>query len=995
MSKIAAVGSAKAKMIYHEDAEALHIGTLPDHAWFAPFAKGENPFETKDKSSRVEMLNGEWDFKYCDSVIDLEDNFTETEFSAKIPVPSNWQLHGYDKAQYTNVNYPITYDPPYVPDDNPVGVYRRTYEYNPDGMRRILTFEGVDSCLYLYINGVFAGYTQVSHAFSEFDVTDYLKDGENTIVCAVLKWCDGTYLEDQDKFRLSGIFRDVYMVSRPAKRIEDYRITADMNGNFAITVKGSDAKITLKDCDGKEVFTADVSDSEKFECTVPDVKLWSAEIPNLYNLVIEANGEVIGEKVGFRSIYIENGVAKFNGKAVKIHGVNRHDSYPDTGSCASEEQMRMDLELMKRHNVNAIRTSHYPNAPLFYRLCDEYGFYVVAEADVETHGCVMVYNDFKWSAPNAYCGISLLAMDKSYKKAILDREQKLVYQHYNHPSIIIWSLGNESGWGENFLDGGKLIKANDRTRLLHYENTHCLDGTPTDILDITSEMYASPDWILNGFLKDENEKRPLIQCEYSHAMGNGNGDLEDYREIYDSNDRLMGGLIWEWCDHALIQGVTEDGKVKYGYGGDFGELHNDGNFCVDGLTYPDRTPHIGLLEAKQAYRPVVITKGESEGSFVFENKLLFADADKLYDCRYEITDMGKTVAEGIVKYDLPADGSTTVTIPEAGNITGESVYIRFIFTAKENAGCYNKGDEVCFTQIRLAESYALKPCTCDSKPALSETAFEFTINAGEKTIRFDRRHGNISAIEISGKNILNKPVEWNFFRAPTDNDIMKDDWYRAHLNDYTPKVYDSSAEVIGNTVLIKLSHSFGWSINQPFCVATTEIAIDGNGNITVKTDGKMSNKVEFLPRFGLRLFLSDSFKSVRYYGYGPHESYIDKHHASYVGEFSSDISDMYEDYIRPQENSSHYGCLFSEISDGDNTVRFESPAPFSFNASEYTQEELAYRRHNYELQKSGPSVVCIDSGMAGVGTHSCGPELDKKYRLGLPDVHLEFVIKVK
>lgn len=427
-----------------------------------------------------------------------------------------------------------------MPDDNPVGVYCKSYEYKADGLRRILTFEGVDSCLYLYINGAFVGYTQVSHAFSEFDVTDYLKDGENEIVCAVLKWCDGTYLEDQDKIRLSGIFRDVYMVSRPEKRLEDYRITADMDGNFAITVKGSDAKITLSDSDGNIVFSADVEDGEKFEYTIPNAKLWSAEIPNLYNLVIEANGEVIGEKVGFRSIYLENGVAMLNGKAVKIHGVNRHDSYPDTGYYASETQLRMDLELMKKHNVNAIRTSHYPNAPLFYRLCDEYGFYVVAEADVETHGCVMVYNDFRWSAPNAYCGISLLTMEKSYKNAIVDREQKLVYQHFNHPSIIIWSLGNESGWGENMLEGAKLVKANDQTRLLHYESTHNLDGTPTDILDIVSKMYASPDWIRNDFLKDENEKRPLLQCEYSHSMGNSNGDLDDYWELYDSEKASHG-----------------------------------------------------------------------------------------------------------------------------------------------------------------------------------------------------------------------------------------------------------------------------------------------------------------------------------------------------------------------------------------------------------------------------------------------------------------------
>lgn len=389
----------KSKLIYHENTEKLHINCQTENAWFIPFSKNQNPFATKENSDYVQLLNGDWGFRYYESAMDLEDDFTKADFSNTIPVPSNWQLHGYDNPQYTNVPYPITYDPPYVPDLNPAGVYKTEYEYTDDGLDRLLTFEGVDSCLYLFVNGEFVGYNQVSHSYTQFNITPYLHIGKNEIVCVVLKWCDGTYLEDQDKIRLSGIFRDVYVVSRPKDRIEDYKILTDWKGNFSFEMISSgtpvSAVLTLTDSIGNKIFSQEVESGRKFCTKLEDPVLWNAETPNLYKLTIQSGEELIGENVGFRSIYIEKGVVKLNGKAIKLLGVNRHDSYPDTGYYASEAQMRRDLELMKQHNVNSIRTSHYPNAPLFYRLCDEYGFYVIAEADFESHGCVNVYNDFK------------------------------------------------------------------------------------------------------------------------------------------------------------------------------------------------------------------------------------------------------------------------------------------------------------------------------------------------------------------------------------------------------------------------------------------------------------------------------------------------------------------------------------------------------------------------------------------------------------------------
>ncbi len=994
MSLISKANSPKSRMIYHEDPSMLHVGTLPSRAWFVPFAKYQDPFQEKEKSDFVEMLNGEWFFRYYDSIADLEDDFTSADFEKTIPVPSNWQLYGYDRPQYTNVCYPITYDPPYVPDDDPVGVYKREYNYVPDGRKRILTFEGVDSCLYLYINGEFAGYTQVSHSYSQFDVTSFLKEGTNQIVAAVLKWCDGTYLEDQDKIRLSGIFRDVYMISRADNYLEDYHITTDIGEKSAvlnITVFGCNAEVTLRSPNGEKLFSSSIIDGSALKVDVSSPQIWSPERPVLYDLTIETEDEIIGEKVGFRNISIENGVVKFNGVPIKFNGVNRHDSYPETGYYASEEQMRKDLILMKKHNINAIRTSHYPNSPLFYRLCDEYGFYVIAEADFESHGCVEVYNDFSWS--RGYNGICLLARDERFKAAITDRAQRLVTQHFNRPCIVMWSLGNESGWGENVLCAAKLIKSLDNTRLLHYESTHRLDDTPNDILDVVSQMYPSTE-DMKKFLQNEQEKRPLFLCEYSHAMGNGSGDLEDYHNTFYSDERFAGGCIWEWCDHSVILGKTSDGKIKYGYGGDFGERHNDGNFCMDGLVYPDRTPHTGLLEAKQVYRPVRVTKGKNSGEFVISSLLCFEDAGKYLDCSYEIKEKGKLLSDGKINFTVPPMGSTVVYLPEIVGINGESLYIKFDFTTKNELPWCEKGYPVCFEQLLLCKEPVKEICVSNEKPAFFKTGNCFTIKAGQTEYLFDLRKGSISSIKKNNVELMEKPIEFNFFRAPTDNDTMRGDWYRAHLNDYVQKIYSVSTEQVENTIIIKVLHSFGWSIHQPFARTETKWTFYGNGKVNVVSNAVTSEKVSTLPRFGLRMFLPKNFDKVEFYGYGPHESYIDKHQSSYVDKFVMNISDMHEDYLRPQENSSHYGCDYLNVISDGAALKFTSESQFSFNASEYTQEELAGKRHNFELQKSEHNIICVDSGMIGVGSASCGPALAEKYKIAQLDIHLDFTIDV-
>ena len=997
--------SPKSKMIYHEDMTKLHIGTMPDHAYFIPFAKGQDPFMDRTKSKSFELLNGEWKFQYYANIFELEDDFIHKSFEGTILVPANWQLHGHDKAQYTNVVYPIPFDPPYVPDDDPVGIYQRSYEYHKDGLRRILGFEGVDSCLYLYVNDAFVGYSQVSHHTSEFDVTDYLKEGENLITVAVLKWCDGTYLEDQDKIRLSGIFRDVYMLSRPEKRIENYRVKTllkeEGGATFELTVFGSDGKVRLKAQGGELVFEGEVKDGETFSHEMENAKLWSAEEPSLYFLEIMTQEEVIGEKVGFRSVTVKDGVVRINGKPLKIRGVNRHDSYPDTGYVASEAQMRMDLTLMKKHNINAIRTSHYPNAPRFYQLCDEYGFYVIDEADVEAHGCVDVFNDFKWSAQNGYNGIALIASDEGFLDAIVDREKLLVARDVNRPCVIFWSLGNESGYGTNFRAGALEIKKMDDTRLVHYESTHHLDETPTDVLDMVSQMYTAPEGLPSMLKKDP---RPFLLCEYCHAMGNGPGDLEDYRTVFYSDDRFIGGLVWEWCDHSVPLGKTQDGKIKYGYGGDFGERHNDGNFCMDGLCYPDRRPHTGLLEVKQVYRPVRVFAGEKEGSFILQSYLVFVDAGEALDGCYEITKDGKLIGQGSFDFHIEPLGKTEIVIDlsEAKEAIAEGqTYIRFLFTAKKEESWCEKGYEICFDQIKLSKDdagkgYGAKESqqTHEKEIKVEEKGALVLIKAGKTCYELDKRIGSFSSIRVHDREILDRPMQFNFFRAPLDNDSMRGEWYRAHLNEYDVKVYDTVISKEAGSVKVTVRESFGWNMYQPFLKATTVYEIDGNGRLRILCDGETSNKVTLLPRFGIRLFLRRDFDQFQYLGYGPGESYVDKHQASYFGCFSSSVGDSFEDYIRPQENSSHFGCESMTISDQNVNITFTAEMPFSFNVSEYTQEELAQKRHNFELEKCGSTVACIDAMMAGVGSNSCGPQLAEIYRIPLPEIHLDLTMEI-
>lgn len=1003
---------------YFEDTENLHIGTMPNRAYYIPCCSDRN-----SSVSRVQLLNGLWKFKYYKNRFEVADNFYQPGFDLssfdEIPVPSCWQNHGYDRHQYSNVNYPFPYDLPYVPDQNPCGCYVRHFQITREQLdqKNYLNFEGVDSCFYLWINGEFLGYSQVSHSTSEFDISAQLVEGENTLAVLVMKWCVGSYYEDQDKFRMSGIFRDVYILTRSREHIRDYFVKTALDDTCTKAVITVDIEylknsvptdFELYDCDNS-LITAAKAENGHAEFHLDSPKLWNAEAPDLYTLVLLTEEEAIYQKVGIRKVEIKDSVILLNNVPIKFKGVNRHDSDPVTGYTISKEQAMLDLSLMKQHNINAIRTSHYPNAPWFTELCDKYGFYVIGETDLETHAAVATYS-------GSCDTFSDIAMREISDSIILDREQRNVMRDKNHPCILIWSMGNESGWGASFEKAGRWIKSYDNTRLLHYESSiYITEGYKADLsmLDIYSRMYDSIEGIDTYFENPENTK-PYVLCEFCHAMGNGPGDFEDYfKKIY-KEPRFTGGFVWEWCDHAIYQGETLEGKKKYAYGGDSGEFPHDGNFCVDGLVYPDRRVSPGLLEYKNVIRPVRAFAIDLEnGTFLLENKLDFTNTKDYLMITYQLQNNGITIGEGrITELDIPPHSSKSIkldyTIPETG-IT----YLNITYLQKCNLPFTGAGHTLGFDQLLVRDGkfeklslnkvklqddpLAMKQCSTATgqmstaikrKPSsgisLQESENTMIISGSNFTYTFNKLTGLFDELCRGEKQLLELPMEFNLWRAPTDNDrLIKEEWQRAGYDRITQRVYETSHHQTENNILLHVKLSIAAIQREHMLDLEIIWEIDTQGNLLLHSQAVRNTKMLYLPRFGVRFFLPKAYHKAEYFGYGPNESYLDKHQASYVGLFRQDVEEMHEDYIFPQENSSHCGCHYLRLS--DNSVKDDllitGDQTFSFHVSEYTQEELTKKLHNYELEKSPYTVVCLDYKQSGIGSNSCGPALLPQYRL--------------
>ena len=990
---------------YFEDPSKLHIGTEDNRAYYIPFSTPEEALVgDREMSDRFLPLMGTWGFHYYESVYDLPDDVYDRYVAEdEIPVPSVWQMHGYDRHQYTNVNYPFPYDPPFVPDQNPCGVYQRTFEIGQMGDDRYyLNFEGVDSCFYVWINGQFVGYSQVSHSTSEFDVTDVLSEGDNDITVAVLKWCDGSYLEDQDKLRMSGIFRDVYLLIRPKRHIRDFFAHADLvdhyqNGHLDVEIETAGRGIlpiaaSLISPEGIFLETKTVMDG-KVSFDVKNVISWNAESPRLYTLLLESEAECIAQKIGFRKIEIKNEVVLINGQKVKFRGVNRHDSDPFTGYTISMEQAMQDLILMKEHNINAIRTSHYPNAPWFPQLASEYGFYLIAESDLESHGSISIISKnqdpAKWRE-TWLDNYSLIAMDERFEKANLDRQMRSVIRDKNNASIVIWSLGNEAGSGVNFEKSGRWVKEYDPSRLVHYERAH---DDPTyhkgdySMIDLYSRMYPPIEEIEEYFEKKEYHK-PYILCEFIHAMGNGPGDAEDYWQAMQRHDGFCGGFVWEWCDHSVYMGATEDGKAKYYYGGDFGEFPHDGNFCMDGLVYPDRQVSESLLEYKNVIRPVrakLLSKAGEPLRVKLTNYYDFTDLSDALSGYCEIVRNGEVEKSFLLpEVKCAPHHSVTVDLPGSAPQDGDC-YLNIFYIQRNDDLLTEAGREMGFDQLAIhTQLPVLSDLPKADKPfTVREKGNELIVSSDSFRYVFDLRKGEWTSLSSHQQERLAAPLGFNIWRAPTDNDRnIRLIWEKCGFDRALPKVYSVKTDEPEGYVRIRVKMSLAPIYLQPILQLNVVwlIGKDGQLELSVKADKCREMEID-LPRFGLRAELKKSMNRAVYYGYGPEESYVDKHRASRMGLFETTARDNFENYLKPQETGSHWNTYYASVTDEEGCgLKAESDKPFSFQILEYTQEELTKKAHAFELEKAAGTAVNFDYKMNGIGSNSCGPRLRKPYR---------------
>ena len=989
---------------YYENLSVLHENTMPARAYYIPASKRmDNLVEHREESDRMQLLNGTWKFQYFNSIYDIQDSFFEknydTENFDEIQVPSVWQMAGYDTHQYTNIRYPFPFDPPYVPQDIPCGAYVHNFEYSRDekASKAFLNFEGVDSCFYVWINGSYIGYSQVSHMTSEFDVTDVLHDGTNTVAVLVMKWCDGSYLEDQDKFRMSGIFRDVYILKRPKQAISDYHIKTrieDMLAKVEIEMKfysPLNVKISIEDRNGAVVALGSIAEEGTAVLEIASPELWNTENPYLYKLILETENEVIVDHIALRKIEIKDQVIYLNGQKIKFRGVNRHDSDPVTGFTISLEQLTTDLTLMKQHNFNAIRSSHYPNAPFFYEMCDKYGFMVIDEADIEAHGPFMIYrkedtdyNRFKrWN--------EMIADDPAWEEAIVDRVKLMVERDKNRFCIVMWSMGNESAYGCNFEKALEWTKNFDPDRITQYESARYRNYDETydySNLDVYSRMYPALSEIQEYLDKDGS--KPFLLVEYCHSMGNGPGDFEDYFQMIQDNDKMCGGFVWEWCDHAIAHGTAENGKTIYAYGGDHGEEIHDGNFCMDGLVYPDRTVHTGLLEYKNVYRPArVISYDKESGELVLHNYMDFDDLKDYVKISYELTQDGLVISKGKLPEVSAAPHSEgkinlKINVPESGKC-----YLKFIYHLKKELPLLDEDHILGFDEIevsqkdakcQLAEKWVEKTVT-DSELQVSEDDTQIHIKGREFAYTIDRRTALFTEMKFAGREYLNHPMELNIWRAPTDNDMyIKSEWKKAHYDKAYTRAYTTEVVQGKHGVKITSHASVVAETVQKILDVTITWKIEAAGKIDADIAVTKDNEFPDLPRFGVRMFLDKKLSAARYFGMGPQESYCDKHQAASHGLYQANVGDLHEDYICPQENGSHYDCEYVELNNSRYGIVVSAENAFSFNASYYTQEELEKKTHNYELTESDSVVFCVDYALNGIGSNSCGPVVLDQYR---------------
>ena len=987
---------------YHENPETLHIGCEAPRAYFIPFpSESDAALENRGRSAFFKSLDGEWAFRFFRSLADVccrdvtGADFT-TEGFDRMTVPMSWQMalgRGYDVPNYTNVNYPIPVDPPFVPDENPCALYVRDFTV-PAAMRAkktYLNFEGVDSAFYVWVNDTFAAYSQVSHLSTEIDITGLIHEGKNTLKVLVLKWSDGTYLEDQDMWRMSGIFREVYLLFRDPVHVRDIFVKCGLSDDFRTAAFKAELSLTgeadvawkLDSPCGKTLFSGVLHVNGEGTVEIPaveDAKLWSDEEPNLYTLYLACGSEHIALPVGARRIEIRDKCILINGRKVKAKGVNRHDSHHLLGHATPVEHMKRDLMIMKAHNVNMVRTSHYPNDPRFTQLCDRYGLYVCDETDIETHGM------HPWNG---------LSDNPEWEKAYVDRAQRMVERDKNHPSVIFWSLGNESGLGRNHAAMTAWIKSRDTSRLVHYEGAHSGYNNgehKRDVTDVESHMYPTPAWCAE-YCEDPKFDQPLFLCEYSHAMGNGPGDLAAYWKVIESHDEFFGGCVWEFIDHSVAIG-DKYGSPSFTYGGDFGDTPNDGNFCVDGLVYPDRRPHTGLKELKQAIMPAAVTEVRP-GTYAVKSRRYFRDFSDL-SCAWDVKRDGRVLMSGVLT-DLGIGPQETKEFTLFDELpTGGIVTVNFSFRQKVPTEWAPVGHEVGIAQFVYEDAVPVYQAPAALYPVEAEVCRRaITVTAGETVYTICRTCGMVKDIVDNGEHLITKPIVPELWRAPTDNDRnVRWGWQREGLDEAKIKCYSCElTEATPEKVVVTAKISMGCAPHDPILHADVTYTIKAGRGLKIDFDVKM-RKIElgnqwdrsrrermFYPRFGVRLTMPEGAEQMSYFGYGPMESYADKRLASRLDEFSSTVTENYEPYVFPQENSSHWGCRWADVHTvAGHGFLFTSGEPFSFSASHFSPEQLTEKKHHYELAREPETTVILDCRQSGIGSNSCGPQLAEEFR---------------
>lgn len=970
-----------------------HVNSLPfpDRSAALSGEQGRSPW--------FKLLNGRWKFYYSPTVAESPENFYQEEYDTgtwdDIEVPGNWQLSGYDRPHYTNVIYPFPVDPPYVPTENPTGCYRRGFYLTDSYLegKNFIRFEGVDSAFYLWINGREVGFSKGSRLTAEFEISQYLKSGYNTISVKVIKWSDGSYLEDQDMWWLSGIIRDVYLYSAPVVDLFDFTVQTDLDNQYCDAVfkfngllknyskdeiKGYSLELELLDEQLEQVFKKSL-DSEiniaaggeeiiELERDVDDPYKWSAESPYLYTLLITLSDidgnkiEVKTCKVGFRSVELKDGNMLVNGVPIMIKGVNRHDHHSKLGKAVSLKSMIDDILLMKCHNINAVRTSHYPNDPRFYDLCDYYGLYVVDETDLECHGF------------GALGDINRISNDPEWENPYLDRMKRMVGRDKNHPSIIIWSLGNESGFARNHVKMAEWVREQDPTRLIHYE-----PDQKQQVVDIIGPMYTPLEEVIE-IGKQEGE-HPFILCEYAHAMGNGPGGLKEYWDVFYKYKRLQGGFIWDWIDQGLTQ-YTEDGKEWYAYGGDFGEFPHDKNFNINGLIFPDRTPSPGLIEYKKVIEPVKVDAVDlNSGKVKVTNYYDFVSLEHL-QVSWNIMFNNKIIQKGALsELAISAGESKEIAIPYKlpAVISSGDYWLNINFTLKEDSSWADVGHEVAWAQFELpVMEEGIQTSFSKMQPiALTENSGEIVVSGADFYIAFDKIYGQILEWNYQGQELINNSPVLNFWRAPNDNDEKQYGkvWRKSGLHKLQHRIDDISSEVVNERlvkVLVKTRTAPPVLAKGFNCLYS--YLIYGSGDIVLDIKGEVEGEFPVLPKIGLQFTIPEKMDQVDWYGRGPGESYPDSKLANRFGQYHSDVEGLFVPYVYPQDNGNRTDVKWVSFTNKRGMGLLVVGQPFiNFSAHYYTTENISSAEHSYELIKQNEITVNIDYKQCGLGSGSCGP----------------------